>query len=132
MKPFDIELARQGKPVVTREGKPARIICFDKKIAQGDFTLVTLVSISQTVESLYSHTSKGRFVDNETNSAYDLFMASEKREGWVNIYSNSPYIELPPSEINRIMGFRIYKTKELALRNASPTAVTTIKIEWEE
>lgn len=31
MKPFNLELAKQGHPVITRNGKKARIICFDRK-----------------------------------------------------------------------------------------------------
>lgn len=29
MKPFDIELAKQGKPVCTRDGRPVKILCYD-------------------------------------------------------------------------------------------------------
>lgn len=31
LKPFDLEAAKTGKPVCTRDGRKARIICFDKK-----------------------------------------------------------------------------------------------------
>lgn len=31
LKPFDIQKAREGKPVCTRDGRKARIICFDCK-----------------------------------------------------------------------------------------------------
>lgn len=31
MKPFDLEAAKAGKPVCTRDGRKARIICFDAK-----------------------------------------------------------------------------------------------------
>lgn len=30
-KPFDLEQAKAGKPVCTRDGRKARIICFDLK-----------------------------------------------------------------------------------------------------
>ena len=33
LKPFDIQKAREGKPVCTRDGRKARIICFDVKWA---------------------------------------------------------------------------------------------------
>ena len=41
LKPFDIQKAREGNPVCTRDGRKARIICFDKK---GDFPIVALVN----------------------------------------------------------------------------------------
>ena len=31
LKPFDIQKAGEGKPVFTRDGRKARIICFDRK-----------------------------------------------------------------------------------------------------
>lgn len=31
LKPFDLEAAKQGKPVCTRDGRKARIVCFDLK-----------------------------------------------------------------------------------------------------
>lgn len=31
LKPFDLEAAKAGKPVCTRDGRKARIICFDAK-----------------------------------------------------------------------------------------------------
>lgn len=40
MKPFNLELAKQGHPVITRKGKKARIICFDRN---GDAPIVALV-----------------------------------------------------------------------------------------
>lgn len=30
LKPFDLEKAKQGAKVVTRDGRPVRIICWDK------------------------------------------------------------------------------------------------------
>ena len=31
LKPFDIQKAREGKPVCTRDGRKVRIVCFDRK-----------------------------------------------------------------------------------------------------
>jgi hypothetical protein len=39
MKEFDLELAKAGHPVCTRDGKPVRIVCFD---AKGDYPIVGL------------------------------------------------------------------------------------------
>ena len=40
MKPFNLELAKQGHPVVTRKGQPVRIICFDRKGVQPIVALI--------------------------------------------------------------------------------------------
>ena len=39
LKPFDLQQAKDGKPVCTRDGRKARIICFDRV---GDFPIVAL------------------------------------------------------------------------------------------
>ena len=31
LKPFDLQAAKSGKPVCTRDGRKVRIICFDSK-----------------------------------------------------------------------------------------------------
>ena len=41
-KPFDLEQAKAGKPVCTRDGRKARIICFDTKTL-GDYPIIALV-----------------------------------------------------------------------------------------
>ena len=42
LKPFDLEAARAGSPVCTRDGRKARIVCFDKKGSEpGEFVLQT-------------------------------------------------------------------------------------------
>ena len=41
LKPFDIQKAREGKPVCTRDGRKARIICFNRK---GDMPITALIT----------------------------------------------------------------------------------------
>ena len=52
----------------------------------------------------------------------DLFFASKKHEGWVNIYPG-PFT-----------GVVVYKTEEDAKHcaNANAKVIATVKIEWEE
>lgn len=40
-KPFDLEQAKAGKPVCTRDGRKARIICFDLK--NGNHPIVAVI-----------------------------------------------------------------------------------------
>lgn len=74
--PFDIELAKKitnheikGK-IVTRDGREARIVCFDK---EGDYPIVALVKKSCGVENAYTYNKKGKEFDNGM-SLSDLFL----------------------------------------------------------
>lgn len=40
LKPFDLEAAKAGKPVCTRDGRKARIICFDRVNSKSILALV--------------------------------------------------------------------------------------------
>lgn len=73
---FDIELAKKitkkevkGR-IVTRDGRQARIICFDK---EGDYPIVALVKKSCGVENTYTYNKEGREFDNGM-SLSDLFL----------------------------------------------------------
>ena len=49
LKPFDLEAAKLGKPVCTRDGRKARIICFD---AKGDKPIIALVEAKGNKDAL--------------------------------------------------------------------------------
>lgn len=121
MEPFNLEEAKAGKPVVTRGGKPARIVCWDRK---NEFYPI-LALVGEKEEPLY-FTTEGRFYNLE-ESCLDLLMAPEKHEGWINIYN-----------IDKINDNRttagIFLTEEQAIESGKkePDYITTIKIEWEE
>lgn len=121
MKPFNLEEAKAGKPVVTRNGYPAKVIYWDRKDEK--YPIIALVDKD---EDIFEYTIDGRFYPSE-ESCLDLFMASEKREGWMNIYKCNTYID--------IRGGGIYHTKEDAISSKgtlNSDYITTIKIEWEE
>jgi hypothetical protein len=78
-KPFDLEAAKRGDPVVTREGLTARIICFDRN---GDDPIVFLIaSHDGSRERIYTADKQGRVVNLPNR---DLFMAPKKK--YLNIY----------------------------------------------
>ena len=52
MKPFDLELAKKGHPVCTRDGRDARIICYDAKT--GEYPIIALVYYAENGLSLLS------------------------------------------------------------------------------
>ena len=127
MKPFSIGeyLKNPNRELITRGGRKVRIICTDRKDA--DYPMVVLISNeSETGEDTLYYTEEGKFYTTGT-SIFDLFFASEKHEGWVNIYADT-------KDNSYTLGVCIYDTKEEAERNGRgyPDGIKTIKIEWEE
>jgi len=124
MKPFDMEAAKAGAPVVTGEGQKVRIVCFDAK--RPSYPIVALVSDDNGIESVSIFTLEGCTNHHGINSRNDLFMAPVKKTGWVNIHRGSCN--------SRDTSVGIYLTKEQALSNVHNKSeyVATVKVEWEE
>ena len=86
LKPFDIEAAKSGKPVYTRDGRKARIICFD---VNNDKPIVAVICCKEGKETYpYTFYPNGLNMDNNVFSNTDLMMLPEKKEGWINICRN--------------------------------------------
>lgn len=129
MKPFDFKAAKAGKPVLTRGGRKARIICFD---AVNPRPIVALVALSDGGEVALEYYKDGtRSGQPDVKSDNDLFMAGQRHVGWVNVW--------------RLMGGvyetgeNIYATEEDAketkgkmLEGTSRRHAATLKIEWED
>ena len=81
LKPFDIQKAREGKPVCTRDGRQARIICFDAKDTQPIIGLYEKNIDGIVREYLCSYHTDGSMYDDQ-DTGYDLMMLPEKKEGW--------------------------------------------------
>lgn len=79
MKPFDLEKAKAGAPVITRNGSAARIICFNRADAD-NYPLVALLHLGEGIERVTTHTDQGHYCKEPGNNC-DLFMAPVKREG---------------------------------------------------
>lgn len=125
LKEFDLEAAKAGKPVCTRDGHKARILCFDLKNEE-EYPIVAAIE-NDSHEILLCYTLNGEIVKGAYEANKDLMMLSEKKEGWINICRNlnTNKTELDTEDI--------YNTKEEALQNlSSMTYITTVKIEWEE
>ena len=123
MKPFDIELAKAGHPVCTRDGKPARIICFDCKGPRDTVMIVALIMESHG-ENVFRYKENGRFSADNVNHNNDLMMVPEKREGWINIYNEGSN--------KRKSSITIYSTKKEAHLSRVGDCIDTVKIIWEE
>lgn len=72
MKPFDLEAAKRGAAVCTRDGRNARIICTD---CRNRDSVVALVNYG-TFEKPRSYTARGEYVPGSHNDL-DLFMRDD-------------------------------------------------------
>lgn len=117
MKPFNLCLAKQGRPVCTRNGLPVRIICFNKK--DDKYPIVGLVKDS-TGEILIQTDKYGRLKGDKGENNLDLMMVANE-VGWINIYCVDKHFTC---------NLRPYKTKEEALTDADRDCIATIKVEW--
>ena len=126
MKPFDIALAKQGKPVCNGYGMDVRILCYDLK--DDKYPIAGAITDPETNrETLQKYTLDGYVIGDGAINNGDLFMKPEKKEGWINVFINS-CSGLKSTD-------RIYSTKAEALKNIdtkSPHYIDTVKIEWEE
>ena len=118
MHPFNLEAAKHGQPVCTRDGRKVRIICFDAiGYRQPIIALVTNFDGKEDIETYYLN---GRFNDDIADiSDYDLMMAPRSKTGWINVYKS----------VNPI-----FKSEAEAKAHNDDYAnyIGTFKIEWEE
>ena len=84
--PFDIEKAMNGSDICTRDGRNARILCFD---AKGDRPIVALIDQNGLSDDYpYKYYTNGFFYDN-TISDIDLMIVQSIKTGYVNLYKNN-------------------------------------------
>ena len=120
MKQFNLDeyLANPTKKLITRDGRPVRIICTDAKYY--DYPIIALISLEDGTEVVCPYTKKGvRF--NIRQEGDGLFFALEKHEGWINLYSGMLHGSVFNSE---------EEAKSAVLVDDS--YIATVKIEWEE
>ena len=124
MEEFNLKkyITNPSRKVVTRSGKPVRIVCTD---ARGEFPVVGVIYYNDEKDIVDSFTENGKWA-NECESDLDLFFALEKREGWVCVYRN---------ERGNIFFSVPYCTKQEAidaLYDDKDTHIDTIKVTWKE
>lgn len=121
--PFDINLAKAGKPVCTRDRRKARVLCYDFKQNE-EYPILVAVENKDGKECalLYSNDGISEMYKSSNN---ELVMFPEKKEGWVNVYKECDgeyYVEKV-----------VYKIKGHAVENASSqNYVGTVRIEFYE
>lgn len=75
------------KPVQTRNGRKARIICTDLKSLFNEYPIIAAVELGDGTESPFEYTIEGSIYKGNSSSL-DLINAPIEHEGWVNIYAN--------------------------------------------
>lgn len=120
LKPFDLEAAKAGKPVCTRDGRKARIISFDRKfLFKGiSYPIIALVEDTAKEETIYGYNEKGKvMIEDDTPYKDDLMMLPQKKEGWIIIHKEAIYDK---------------ETAEKIARETTANVIRIQKIEWEE
>ena len=129
LKPFDLEKAKAGKPVCTRDGRKARIICFNRA-GYNMFPIVALIMNGDKESDIYTYRPNGTWDNNGNESEKDLMMLPEKHEGWVNVlmYMRSGEYSLD----NKLFGTEDEAVAEVKKYATDFKYVATVKICWEE
>lgn len=116
MKPFNLEQALAGAPVITREGRNVVRIFYAEEACENS----QVICVFET-ETVFHYYKDGAYTN--SSSVHELVMAPQKKEGWINVY-NVHSLD--------VTGKNIYPTEEAALANKGFDCIATIKIEWEE
>ena len=124
MKQFSVKeyLANPSRKVVTRDGRPVRVLCTDKK---SEHSVVALVSNTDNTESTYIFAEDGTYIEGKV-SIIDLFFATENKIAWANLYC---------TELGTMFTGEFFKTEEAALKEKVKDLckyITTFKVQWEE
>lgn len=115
MKPFNLEAAKAGRPVCTRDGRKARIICFDRR-DDNNYNIVALIE-DKNREEVRSYYNDGKYLSGDEEAPLDLMMLPEKKEGWIIVSKNAT----------------IYDSLEDAKKSFdSDKELCICKVEWEE
>ena len=112
LKEFNLEAAKAGKPVCTRDGRKARIICFD--LNNKNFPIVAIINCDSE-ENAYQYDIDG--ICDEHDNNLNLMMSSEKKEGWIIIHKEAIYDK---------------ETAEKIARETTANVIRIQKIEWRE
>lgn len=130
MRQFNLEeyVKNPTRPIITRVGRAARIICTDRKGVGIDspYPIVALIECHDEIETeaVMTFTPEGR-QRSQSDSDVDLFFAP--KEGWINIYKTKSGCVQTGEVV-------VYASKEEAEAKGKrcENYISTIKIEWEE
>ena len=123
MKPFDLQKALDGEPVVMRDGRKVTQLHVFMDV-DDKYCVAGVVN-----GRVHAWTKGGSFCSHQHD--FDLFMAEKKkvkREAWVNMYPMQSYLLLSVIPVDAA----INPTKESADINAAAGRIACCRIEWEE
>ena len=124
MKQFNLQeyLKNPDRHIVTRKGTDAKIICTDG--SNKTYPIFALIQ-NEEYKDVLSYTNDGINVEG-SESPFDLFFVTEKKEGWINIYKSK--------SMGAPIGGTIYDSEEEAETEGKrgKNYIATVKIEWEE
>lgn len=86
MKPFSLEAAKRGEPIVCRDGTPAKFIAYVPETSK-DSRVVVLI---KRVIYVIGEDGQCARMKNKTDPL-DIFMAPIKRTVWVNLYPEAGF-----------------------------------------
>ena len=124
MKEFSLEeyLKNPSRKVVTRDGRPVRIICTDRKglDVKPIVALITLPNCDEIVKCFWVNGIDTAGSEDKN----DLFFVPEKHEGWMNLYKKG---------FGLVIGDLVRDSEEAAKKIVvgDEDYITTIKVEWE-
>ena len=79
MKPFDLEATKRGDKVVTRNGLPVRILCYDADISRLGHKCQIAAIVGAGIDA---------YVAVFDNDSEQLYMAPKKVKRWLVTFSN--------------------------------------------
>jgi hypothetical protein len=120
MKPFNLEAAKAGAKVVTRDGRDVRILALDLNCKGSPVVAAVHTGHEEYVEA-YSEDGS-YFATGE--SCFDLMMEAVKKEFWINTY--------PESSISEVISRTVYADRLTAKLEAAPHCTGQTKVTWEE
>ena len=123
LKPFSLEAAKAGKPVCTKDGRKARIICFDRNDL---YPIVALIECEDGKERIGAYSKQGQTEIYEIKGT-DLMMLPEKKEGWINIIKTEDGGYCCKGEVHSDYNDAFFENI-----NALDNRGITVKIEWED
>jgi hypothetical protein len=136
MKPFNFEAYEAGAEVVCRNTEFV-VLAVTRADPGTEYPLVVTVKNVDSQEVFAAWlTNDGRYWDDKDAHQWDLFMASTKREGWVNIYprnwGDGDRTTVDEDADQPRVSALIHPTREIADIDAGKSRITCVKIEWEE
>lgn len=133
IKPFNLERALAGDPVVTRENNPVtQLHSFE---TTDFFSIAGIYNGYMSNEQLGIWNKEGKFYRSSEDHANDLFMACRTVTKWVNIYRG---VGIEKKAIS--LGMELMDSEELAIAHGKKAQeknkffdyITSQPISWEE